>query len=83
MLSRYMLICVLYVCVHLTNGDNAIKVLENTVGPETFNIVGGATLVEDDVVTDTSLILEGFAICARFKLKIIGAPVTNSIERLP
>ena len=57
----------------LTDGEETIKVLENAVGIETFSVVGGATLDRGSVITGTSAVLDGFAICTRFKLKVLGA----------
>ena len=76
-----MFMCTLLLQVHVINGQDTIRVLENTVGPETFGIVGGATLAKMVGVTGTSDVLEGFAMCARFKLKILGAQGTDSTEK--
>ena len=63
-------ICAMLLQVLAINGQKTIRVLENTIGPETFGVVGGATLVKGDV-TITSDVLEGFAMCARFKVIIL------------
>ena len=62
----------MFLQVHAIIRNETIKGLENMVGPEAFSIVGGAAL-DKGGGTGTSDILEGFALCARFKLKILGA----------
>ena len=68
--------CAMLLQIHAIKGKATIRVLENTVDPEAFGVVGGATL--DKIgLTGTSDVLDGFAMCSRFKLKILGHTVPS------
>ena len=71
MRPRHLYVCAMLLQVRAINGQKTIRVLENTVGPETFGVVGGATLVKGDVIGTSDVVLEGFAVCARFKVAIL------------
>ena len=76
----HLLMCATISQIHLINGydaDETITVLENSVGPETFRVVGGATLDKGNDI-GTSETLDGFALCTRFRLKIMGSQGTCS-----
>ena len=68
----HLLMCAIFLQVNGYEGDETIKVLENTIEPETFKMVGGATLNKSDFI-GTSESLDGFALCVRFKLKVMGS----------
>ena len=74
----HLLMCATVLQVHLINGydaDETIRVLESSVRPETFREVGGATLDKGNDI-GTSDTLDGFALCTRFKLRIMGSQGT-------
>ena len=71
-----------FFCLYLSTveGQETMKVLESTVKAGEFGVISGARLSKGSVVGD-STILEGFTICARFKLRIMGSFVNGNDNR--
>ena len=57
-----------------------MKVLESTVKAGEFGRISGARLTRGSVAGGSS-VLEGFTVCARFKLKIMGSFVGGNDNR--
>ena len=69
-------------CLYLSalEGKQTMKVLESTVNAGEFGVISGARLSKGSVDGD-STILDGFTVCARFKLKIMGSFVEGNDNR--
>ena len=57
-----------------------LKVFESTVKIEEFGVISGATLSKGNTAGNPD-ILDGFTICGRFKLKIMGSFVNDNDMR--
>ena len=73
-------------CLHFISAvigehhQRTMKVLESTVKAGEFGRISGARLTRGSVAGD-SAILDGFTVCARFKLKIMGSFVGGNDNR--
>ena len=74
--------CLLLYCLVVIGQQHqrTMKVLESTVKAGEFGRISGARLTRGSVVGDSAL-LDGFTICARFKLKIMGSFVGGNDNR--
>ena len=57
-----------------------MRVFESTVKAGEFGVISGARLSRGSVDGDSS-ILDGFTVCVRFKLKIMGSFVNGNDNR--
>ena len=81
-------VCYLLVhcCLHFISAvigqqdQRTMKVLESTVKAGEFGRISGARLTRGSVAGD-SAILDGFTVCSRFKLKIMGSFVGGNDNR--
>ena len=69
-------------CLCLINAVHSqkLKVFQSTVKIEEFGVISGATLSKGSTAGNSN-ILDGFTICGRFKLKIMGSFVNDNDMR--